>query len=138
MTHWWKLPVWGAAVFFVLSLLAGHLWTTALLRTVVCAAVLAVAALAGAWGWRWMAEGRPSTIDLRSAPGEEDVRWIAFQVPPADGEGAVISEKSRGEESRGQKGSEEESGPLRGDHPPSQPAADSEWIDLAAWTQRRR
>ncbi|CAB3392468.1 hypothetical protein [Kyrpidia spormannii] len=41
----WTVPVFGSGVFFLIAVAAGHVWTTALLRTGVSAVVLTIVAL---------------------------------------------------------------------------------------------
>ncbi|MDI3257250.1 MAG: hypothetical protein QJR01_05925 [Kyrpidia sp.] len=133
MKVWWKLPVFGTALFLLLALMSGHLWVTALRRAGVCAALLTLCGVAGEWVWRWMAEAPPSTIDLRSAPADDDLDHLAFareaeprdpadpiaeRPDPAPGSAREVERPSGGL-------SEDRTGP-RG------------WTDLAAWVQRQQ
>jgi hypothetical protein len=131
MKRFWHIPAVGTPVFFVLTLLSGHLWTTALWRTAVCAAVLTVVAWVGEWARRWMAEDTPSTIDLRSAPTEQDLQHLraGWEWPPSPG----------GKEEKSERGPRQDPGTA---DPPSNrlPAEDvtpEGWTDLATWTKRR-
>ncbi|MBX6395333.1 MAG: hypothetical protein IRY98_06385 [Alicyclobacillaceae bacterium] len=131
MKRFWQIPVVGTPVFFALTILSGHLWTTALWRTAVCAAVLTVVAWVGEWARRWMAEDTSSTIDLRSAPTEQDLQHLTagWEWPPSPGKEEGKSETGPRQDTVV---AEPESNRL-----PSEGGTPEGWTDLATWMQRR-
>ncbi|HHY66616.1 MAG TPA: hypothetical protein GX517_05375 [Alicyclobacillus sp.] len=128
----WTVPVFGSGVFFLIAVAAGHVWTTALLRTGVSAVVLTIVALVVEGVRRWVVEAAPSTIDLRSEPDDDDLAQLAVGGRPPGFEG----EETTRAQAEGE--STVPASPLPSQRPDADGAKSGQWTDLAAWVQRRR